>query len=247
VQPQTEYRLGSIGPTAFDLREGPGNGTQQEPLLPAYVTQVSIGLGIKDYTIEGVETAIGNYWNCIEALVSRRVQRTVQGGWPIAAQLGRARLLDILKETNERTGLFADADSEATVAAMHHLGVTRIAVASRWAGQLNEALTRFLNDAGIEVLAMTTEGQWAAEAFGMSIEQGVKLAIKLGREAMRAAPEAQGLLLPGGTWRSLAVIPCLEEDFGRPVFTNPTGAVWRLIHDGIAPPVEGWGRVLATP
>jgi len=246
-QNQTEYRLGSIGPTASELREGPANGAQHEPLLPSYVTQVSVGLGIKDYTVEGVEAAIGNYWNCIDGLVSRKVQRTVQGGWPIAAQLGRPRLLNLLKETTERTGLFADADSEATVAAMHHLGVSRIAVGSRWAGQLNEVLTQFLNHAGVEVLSMTTAGQWAAEAFGMSIEKGVKLAIQLGREAMRGAPAAQGLLLPGGTWRSLAAIPCLEEDFGRPVFTNPTGSVWRLIHDGVAPPVDGWGRVLATP
>jgi maleate cis-trans isomerase len=125
--------------------------------------------------------------------------------------------------------------------------VTRLAVASRWATQLNEALKQFLEHAGFEVVSMTSVGQWAAEAFGMSIETGVKLAIQLGREAMRKAPNAQGLLLPGGTWRSLAVIPCLEEDFGKPVFTNPTGSVWRLIHDGVAPPVQGWGKVLETP
>jgi maleate cis-trans isomerase len=96
-------------------------------------------------------------------------------------------------------------------------------------------------------LAITSEGQWAREAFAMSIEQGVKLAFQLGREAMRRAPDAEGLLLPGGTWRSLAVVPILEEDFDRPVFTNTTARAWRLIHQGIAPPKPGWSRLLTTP
>ena len=78
----------------------------------------------------------------------------------------------------------------------------------------------------------------------MSIEEGVKLAFQLGREAMRKAPEADGLLLPGGAWRSLAAVPILEEDFGKPVVTNPIAQVWRLISKGVAPPVRGWGTLL---
>jgi arylmalonate decarboxylase len=129
---------------------------------------------------------------------------------------------------------------------MRHFGVTRIAVASRWSEQLNEALIAYLAQANIEVLAITSVGQWAKQAFSMSIDEGVKLAFQLGREAMRRAPEAQALLLPGGAWRSLAAVPLLEEDYGVPVLTNPIAQVWRLIAAGIAPPVKGWGRLLAS-
>ncbi len=80
----------------------------------------------------------------------------------------------------------------------------------------------------------------------MSIEEGIKLAFLLGREAMRQAPTAEALLLAGGAWRSLAAVPILEEDFGIPVITNPIAPVWRLITAGIAPPVNGWGRLLAS-
>jgi hypothetical protein len=45
----------------------------------------------------------------------------------------------------------------------------------------------------------------------------------------------------------MAAVPILEDDFGKPAFTNTNGRVWRLIHEGIAPPVQGWGRLLATP
>ena len=81
----------------------------------------------------------------------------------------------------------------------------------------------------------------------MSIEKGVVLAFRLGREAMQKAPGAGALLLPGGTWRSLAAVPILEEDLNVPVITNATATAWRLINAGIAPPVQGWGTLLANP
>jgi len=93
---------------------------------------------------------------------------------------------------------------------------------------------------------MTTRGQWARQAFDMSVEMGVKLAFELGRKAMRSAPQADALLLPGSAWRPLPAVPYLEEDYSKPVFTNRNTRAWRLIHDGVAPPVEGWGRLLAT-
>jgi arylmalonate decarboxylase len=154
-------------------------------------------------------------------------------------------VLEIIEQTAKRTGREADSQSEATIAAIRHLGARRIAIASRWPDELNRALLAYFADAGIEVLAVTSAGQWASKAFSMSIEEGVKLAFQLGREAMRKAPRADLLLLAGGAWRSLAAVPILEEDFGIPVITNPIAPVWRLIHAGVAPPVKGWGRLLA--
>ena len=130
---------------------------------------------------------------------------------------------------------------------MNHVGARRIAIASRWSAQLNGALVAYLTQAEIEVLTITSVGQWAKQAFSMSIEEGVKLACQLGREAMKRAPKAEALLLAGGAWRSLAAVPILEEDYGIPVITNPISQVWRLMAEGVAPPVQGWGRPLASP
>ena len=104
----------------------------------------------------------------------------------------------------------------------------------------------YLKQAGIEIGAVTSEGQWASEAFLSSIERGFVLAMRLGREAMKKSPRARALLLPGGTWRSLAAVPLLEEEFGVPVLTNGVVTAWRFINEGLAPPIEGWGRLLAS-
>lgn len=220
--------------------------SQPEPLLPPDIRRISASIEVSDYTPQGVEEAIcERYWACVDDLAARGADHISLAGFPIASQLGRQRVLALIAETACRTGAVADAQAEATVAALAHVGARRIAVASRWSDQLNAALTAYLAHAGIEVLAMTGVGQWAQQAFSMSIEEGVKLAFQLGRQAMRQAPGADALLLPGGAWRSLAVVPILEEDYGVPVITNPMAEAWRFIAGGVAPPVQGWGRLLA--
>jgi arylmalonate decarboxylase len=238
------YIAGTVSPIGTDRHPMP----QPEPLLPADIREISASIEISDYTPQGVTEAIEKrYWPCVEALIAQGAQRITLAGFPIASQLGRPRVLALAEETTRKTGAVADSHAEATIAALQHLGVRRLAVASRWSEQLNNALLAYLTQGGIEVLTVTSANQWAKQAFSMSIEEGVKLAFQLAREAMRAAPGAQGLLLAGGAWRSLAAVPILEDDYHVPVVTNPIAQVWRLIAAGIAPPVKGWGRLLGTP
>lgn len=238
------FIAGSIAPLGAESRPQP----MPEPLLPPDVTKVSSPLDISDYTSENVDRAIRTrYWECVEELKKKGAQRITLTGFPISSQLGRPRALELLAETTKRTGIPADSHGEVSVDAMRRLGMKRIAIASRWSEELNKKLTAYLTHAGFEVLAVTSAGQWAKQAGEMSIEAGVRLAFRLAREAMGKAPDADGLLLPGGAWRSLAAVPILEEDFGKPVVTNPVAEVWRLISLGIAKPVQGWGRLLATP
>ena len=64
---------------------------------------------------------------------------------------------------------------------------------------------------------------------------------------MRTPLNADALFLPGGARRPLPAFPILEEDYGKPVFTNRSTRAWRLIHASIAPTLRGWGRLLTTP
>lgn len=218
-----------------------------EPLLPPSIEVIQAMLGVKDYTPEGVEQAMGRYWSCVDHLVEQRVQRLTFAGVPLSAQLGRPRVLRLLQETRQRTGLTADAANESIIAALEHLGASSVAVASRFADQVNAGIVAYFEAAGLRVPAITRRDQWARDIAGESIEAGIKLAVELAREAMRRAPDAEALLLPGGSWRALAVVPLLEEDFGKPVITNATARAWRLMHAGLAPSKLGWGKLLANP
>jgi maleate cis-trans isomerase len=240
---EQKYIWGFVGPVAGSS-EGRVDDRPQ-PLLPSNIVEISAGLGISDYTPEGVEEAIVRYWDCVETLKQQGARRIVLGGVPISSQLGRPRVLQLIEQTKAKAGLPADSTNEAMIAALAFLGIDQVAIASRWAEQLNQAMCNYLALAGIDIGAVTSEGQWAQEAFGMSIERGFVLAMQLGREAMRRAPRARALILPGGTWRSLAAVPLLGEEFGVPVLTNGVVTAWRFIDEGLAPPAKGWGRLLA--
>jgi maleate cis-trans isomerase len=243
VSAEPRYRWGRIYPRG----NGGGEDPRRQRLVPNDIVMVGVGLGLPEYTKDGVEEAIERYWNCVDVLAEQKADSIELEGLPISAQLGRKRCLELIEETQRRKHLVADTAGEAVAAAIHHLGVTTITIGSRWAEELNQALTRYMEDAGITVLHCTSVGQWAADAAAMSIEEGIKLSVQLGREAIREAPEAEGVLLPGGAWMSLPAVPILEEESGKPVFTNEICRTWRLIHAGVAPPIEGWGRLLATP
>src|SRR4051812_38453357 len=222
---QIRYVFGRVAPVGDERHPM----SQPEPLLPPDVKKISRAIEIRDYTTEGVDEAIRErYWTCVDELVKEGANCVSLAGFPIASQLGRRRVLDLIDETARKTGVKADAQAEASIAALRHFGARRVAVASRWSEELNTKLVAYLRDAEIEVLTITSVGQWAKQAFSMSIEEGVKLAFQLSREAMKKAPKADALLVPGGAWRSLAAVPILEDDFGIPVVTNPIAEVWRL-------------------
>lgn len=230
-----------------------GSGLQRGPsyqlyrLVPSDVMELSTGLGLENYTPEGVEKAIGNYWPCVQALAKEKADIIVFGGAPISAVLGRQRVVDLLRQTKEETGIGADAPLEALIAAMRHLKLTKLTIGSRWADAVNDAIVRYLEDGGIEVVGITKRNQWASEAFAMSLEEGLRTALDVGREAAKLAPGADAIAVPGGAAMSLHVIPAMEEEFGKPTFTNLSVEVWNdLVQPGIIPPVRDWGCLLAN-
>jgi len=239
------FRYGVIHPRAHeDVQRGPCY--QLYRLLPNDFMEVATGLGLENYTQEGVDKAIKNYWSCVERLVKEKVDHIVLSGAPIAAVLTRPRVLQFIRETKEKYDIPVDSPLEALIAAMKHLGLTKLAVGSRWADPVNNAIVRYLNEGGIEVVGITKRNQWASDAFGMSLEQGMEMALEVGREAARTWPEAQGISVPGGAAMALHVIPAIEEEFGKPAFTNMSAEVWyELVRPGIIPPIMGWGKLLA--
>jgi arylmalonate decarboxylase len=240
------FRYGVIHPRSGEgLQRGPGY--QLYRLVPLDVMELSTGLGLENYTPEGVEKALGNYWNCVELLARERAQVIIFGGAPISGVLGRPRVVELLQKTKGKTGIPADAPLEALIAAMKHLGLTKLAIGSRWADAVNEAMIRYLEHGGIKIVGITKRNQWASDASAMSLEEGMRMALDVGREAAKLAPEADAIAVPGGAAMSLHVIPALEEEFGKPAFTNMSVEVWNdLVRPGIIPPVQGWGRLLAT-
>ena len=114
---------------------------------------------------------------------------------------------------------------------MKHLGLTKLAIGSRWADPVNNAIIRYLDTGGIQVVGITKRNQWASDSFAMTLEQGLEMALDVGREAARTWPDAEAISVPGGAAMSLHVIPVLEKEFNKPVLTNQSSEVWQVLVD----------------
>ena len=66
-------------------------------------------------------------------------------------------------------------------------------------------------------------------------------------EAFKDYPDSDGVFLGGGAWISFPVVEVLEKEFGKPVITNETGAIWHACHlIDYWRPVSGRGRPMAS-
>jgi len=204
-------------------------------------------LEISDYSTKAVEDELPLFWRHVEELAGAGANRIVLTGVPVSAALGRSRVQALIGEVKERTGVIFDTDLEAIAAAAKHMDVARVALATRWHEPLNDAVAAYLTLAGIEVVGRRARGASMAENASLKAADGMRLAIDLGRAALAAAPDAQGLILPGGRWLSIHAVGVLEAEFGKPVFLNLNSSLWAALRGaGRGLPLERQGMLLAS-
>lgn len=218
-------------------------------VAPEGMMLVTTGLNLKEYSLAAVEEELPSLWARFELLAKRKIDRIALSGVPVASALGRKRMREILDEAQQRTGLPCDTDLEAHISTLQHFGATRIALATRWPETVNGALTRYLGEAGIEVLTCQAQARTLDQNKHASAAADHDLALELGRAALRAAPEAQALLLPGGLWFAIHAVPILEAEFGKPVLLNITSTTRAALANAkqvLHRPDPRWGKVLAS-
>jgi maleate cis-trans isomerase len=240
------YQLGYVIPHLYTDMDA----YQFYRVAPDGMMLLTTGLDLRDYTLEAVEEELPTLWRRFDLLAGKRVDRISLSGVPVASALGRKKMREILAEGEQRTGIACDTDLEAHVAALQYFGAARIALATRWPDKVNSALTRYLADAGIEVIACRSRPRSLQENKQSSAAADHALALELGREALGAAPDAQALLMPGGLWFAIHAVPELEAEFDRPVLLNILATTWAALHAAGARmlhrPAGHWGKVLAS-
>ena len=219
-------------------------------VAPDGMMLVTTGLNLKEYSLAAVETELPALWRAFDLLKQKNVGRIALSGVPVASVLGRKKMREILDEASQRTGLPCDTDLEAHIATLQHFGVTKLALATRWPENVNTALTHYLKEAGIEVVACRARGRSLDQNKISSAAADHDLAIELGTLALQDAPLAQALLLPGGLWYAIHAVPLLEAQFGKPVLLNITSTTWAALNAAPKPlqvkPDARWGKVMAS-
>ena len=240
------YQLGYVIPHLYTDMDA----YQFYRIAPEGTVLITTGLNLQEYTLASVEQNLPTLWERFDLLAKKRSDRISLSGVPVASALGRKKMREILDEASQRTGVVCDTDLEAHIAAMKHLGVGKVALATRWPEAVNSALSRYLADAGIQAVACRSRARTLAENKLTLANEDHELALELGRQVLREAPEAEGLLMPGGLWFAIYAVPILEAEFGKPVFLNITSTTWAALHAAGSKvqirPDPRWGRIMAA-
>ncbi|QNP72510.1 decarboxylase [Streptomyces roseirectus] len=136
-----------------------------------------------------------------ESVVWASVTASVTAGWQGAN--GQVRVLA------RTAGLPASSTAFGFVNAARELGVTRVAVVS---AHVDAGLAGFLRDGGVGVVSTAPLGDDL-----------------LASAHPAAQPDAQALLLPDTSLRTIAEIPALERHLGKPVLTAHQVTVWEAL------------------
>ncbi len=240
------YYLGYVIPHAYtDL-----DAYQFYRVAPEGMVLVTTGLDLKEFSPSAVEELLGTAWRGFDILAKRGVDRIALSGVPVAATLGREKVLAVLQEASQRTGIPCDTDIEAHIAALQQLGADEIVLATRWAEPLNRAVVAYLQSAGIHVLAHEGAGRTFRELKAFDPMADHNLALELGSHLLAANPTAKALMMPGGLWFDIHAVPMLEAEFGKPVTLNITSTTWaalRALGDRAWPRSgDPWGKLLAA-
>lgn len=213
-------------------------------MAPAGVMMVASCIEIGDYTLEAVEKQLPVLEPRVGAVMDRGARRIILSGVPIALALGRQRVLALLADLSQRWGVPADTDLEAIIAGAKNLGARRVGLATRWSKTMTDTMTRYLAEAGLDVVSVASSARSMAENAKLDDETGMQLAMELGQQAFEGAPDA--IIMPGGRWITLDAVAALEASYGKPVITNYSAGLWAALREHDVAPIADRGRLLAT-
>jgi maleate cis-trans isomerase len=219
-------------------------------IAPPGVMLITTGLNLQGHSVEAVEHEMPLFQQRVDLIAKKKPDRIALSGVPVASFLGRKKMLEHLATAQARCGVPCDTDLEAHIAVLKHFGADKIAMATRWNPPTLERLTRYLNEAGIEVLGHSSRGTTLDAHKTADPKADHEMALDLGRSAMRTYPQAKALLMPGGLWHAMHAVPILEAEFGVPVLINILSTTWAALHSAGPKlqhrPDPKWGKLMAA-
>ena len=130
---------------------------------------------------------------------------------------------------------------------MQALGIRRVVMITPFDDPMHDQLTRYVSNAGIQVLtAQSIRLPTAAEISRHYEVSTVPLSVpyQAAKSLFRSAPNADGIWITGALMPSVAAIQPLEEDLNVPVVTSMQAMAWAgLKLAGVKAEITGYGRL----
>lgn len=147
----------------------------------------------------------------------------------------------LIHEISRIAGVPAVTATRSIINALNALGARRIAAASPYAKEIDDAEHRFFRAAGYEIVGSAHLG--IADSFRLA-DPTPREICELARRAW--SDDADALLITCLNLRSHEVIETLEQELGKPVVTSTQATLWQLLRTaGIEDRIAGYGQLLS--
>ena len=236
-------RVGLITPLSFI----DGSAYEFYHLAPSGVMAVMSGLGLSEFTAADAERIFEPLDKIADKMIDRDIDMVMQSGLPPALLLGVEGHDRVIARLAARTNVPASSTILAVCAAARHLGLKKIVVANKWSEEMNATLAAFFARAGVSITGVVAELKIPKEYMKMGLPEYLDMGYRLGREALLAHPEADGLFLGGGAGVVQPAVEELEREFGKPVISNINAMIWEMLHRvDYWTPMPGRGLLLSS-
>lgn len=230
-------RIGHVSPALHDTQ-----GLESDQMLPEGVMMVTTTLNVQNLVAEEFERAFATMEQGALALAREEVGAIIIGGDPIFCLKGLGSHQKMVDTVYSKTNIPTSTTLSASMDGLKSLGVKKLVIATPFIAERDEALVRYMEGSGFEVLAVK----------GLGITRNLDLTrvpffvpYQLGLEVFRKTKGAEGIYFPCSRWPVVGSIGPLERDLGIPVVTNVQATVWfGLKSMGIKDPIKGYGALL---
>lgn len=147
---------------------------------------------------------------------------------------------ELISRIEKTTGIQATTTSTAVVRAFRELGVGKVAVATPYAEEVNQAEKEFFEAHGIKVVSIKGLDIHCEDRRRLTPETTYALACEVN------TPEADAVFISCTNFKSITVIEKLEEKLQKYVFSSNTATMWDVLKRlGITEQIKGYGKLLS--
>jgi maleate isomerase len=209
-------------------------------MVPAGVTLVITTLAIVVRSKAEVDQSYDTSMKAAREMAAAGVDIIVLGGVPINLSRGTANAQQMVQDLEAELKVKVSTSAAAQARAAKALGCKKVVVAQPYAHSDTDRIASYALHFGCEVLGATGWGS----AFNQIGRIPQHAALELGRQLMRAHPDADTILLPSPHWPTAGAIEPLEREFGVNVMSAQQAIVWDALRRcGVNDKIEGYGRL----
>jgi maleate isomerase len=230
-------RIGYLCPSVFEMI-----AYDFYRIVPPGVGLIGVTCMIEGWKGEAYRKGLERVEECARELARRKCDFIIHAGVPLVVSQGIGFEREVIANIERLAGVPATTSIVAGMDALRALSVRRVGLVNPYPGDLNNAVVGFLNGHGFDVRAVVSLGADFTRIGDVSEAQVFSAA----KQAVKQAPDIEGLYLPCPQFPALDVLEAIESDCGLPAVGHLTSEIWAAMNAiGIRTPIRGFGKLMS--